>query len=917
VNETLSHASDQVETKTPSPRFAVLGPVRAWRGTAELNLGTRQQRQVLALLLVRSGRFIMIHEFVELLWGSSAPASSTNSVHRFIGSLRRILEPDLPMRSDGHWLLRRDGAYSLELPEGGLDLTEFRQIAKQAREAEALGLADVAIARYAEALHLWQGRCADDGTSETLRHSAFVAVDEEYAAVARDAARGALKLDGVDLLLPAVRQAAERHPLDEALQARMMSLLAADGRQADAFALFQKVRDALSRELGVKPGTELRRAYDEVLQPHEPAAPPAATARLIPAQLPRDLPLFTGRGKELARATQLLRKAEQAESMPIIAIDGMPGAGKSTFAVHWAYEVANQFPDGQLYLDLRGHRLDADPVTAQEALESLLATLGTGPDDLPAIRSTRAALLRSQLAGRRILLLLDNAESVEQVRDLLPGGNDCLVIITSRARLTALNAREGAEPFTLEPLSHEDARTLLTRRFAGKVDQTDQGNSREALDALVDICGHLPLALVALSAHISLCSRANLSAIVAELRRRDSQLDLFREDGVVNVRESFAASYRGLDAPTARIFRLMALHAGANISTAAAVGLWGLSLPDVRPLLVGLSRSHLLQVTPDERLALHPLMRRYASELSAEIDDDAHRRAAEARLFQHYRHTAYTTHQILGPLLVPIAPGDLLDGVTPETITGYDEAMSWFRAEITILEELVERSSELGAGADGWQLATTMMPFYQRSGLTQGWLATMRNGLRSAEHIADRAGQAHMYRCLAGAYHQLGDQDQAQDNLRWAQRLFAELGLVAEQAYVHKNLATVLAWNSQYREAIAEFEQGRQLFAAANHQKGVAAATEGIASCLARLGDHDAALRLFEGATTIYLSIGDRNGIADCLRGSGDLWRRSGDNDTAVDHLRRSIALYREVGNRADEAEALIWLGDALSGPPG
>jgi DNA-binding SARP family transcriptional activator len=551
-------------------KLAVMGPVRAWRGDEELNLGPRQQRQVLGLLMARAGRYVTIHELVDLLWGRSAPTSGTNSVHRFIGSLRRILEPDLPSRSDGRWILPRDAAYRLIAPEHSLDLLEFRRLAGEAREAENLGLGEVAIARYIEALRQSRGRCADDGTGDTRRHAAFVAVDEEYAAVARDAARAAVTLNGVGPLLPPIRRAAEMHPLDEPLQARMMLLLAAYSRQADAFALYQEVREALSRELGVDPGPELRKAYDELLKPREqPALPRATPAKVSPAQLPRDLPSFTGRREQLTALTALLTRAERDGAMPIVAIDGMPGVGKSTLAVHWAYEIASRFPDGQLYLDLRGHDAVAEPMSTAEALRSLLATVGI--ESMPADPGVQAALLRSHLADRRMVMLLDNAESYAQVRGLLPGGVSILVVVTSRVRLAALNARDGADLVTLEPLSQSEARTLLSRRLSATFEDQD----RAVLDELVELSGRLPSALAALSSYLLACPQAGLGEILAELRTRGNALDVFGEQGVLDVRESFATSYRRLTEPAARPFRLLPQLAGPDVAHAATASLAG------------------------------------------------------------------------------------------------------------------------------------------------------------------------------------------------------------------------------------------------------------------------------------------------------------------------------------------------------
>jgi DNA-binding SARP family transcriptional activator/tetratricopeptide (TPR) repeat protein len=904
---------ESTDPSAPPIRFAVLGPVRAWSGDHELNLGPRQQRQILGLLLTRIGRDVQVHQIIEMLWGHAAPASAVNSVHRFIGALRRTLEPGLAARSGGRWLLRRDSAYRLVAPLRAIDLMEFRRLVDEARQAENFGFRDVAIARYAEALAQSHGRCADDGTQEVRRYSAFVSIDEEYASAARDAARAAVAFGQIGTLLPAVRRAAELSPLDEALQARLMLMLAADGRQADAFALFQSVRDTLDRELGVDPGPELRAAYDDVLHPRHKApaaAGPAPAAQIIPAQLPRDLPLFTGRRAELDRATGLVA---DGEAMPVIAVDGMPGVGKSVFAVHWAHEVAGRFPDGQIYLDLRGPDGETPPMSAGEALESLLSTLGINSAAIPPGLGAKAALYRSHIAGRRILVLLDNAANVEQVRPLLPGAAECLVVITSRMRLTGLSASNGAELLTLGLPGEDDARTLLTRRLTATTGRQSWTADRDALDSIIKSSGRLPLALTAVSAEVAVYPTPNVADVAAELRRRGAEPDAFGTDGASMLRNAFACAYRSLSRPGARLFRLLSLHPGPDFSAAAAAAMTGLAPEDVRPLLVELTRSHLLTASPGGRLAWHPLLRAYARELCESTDDRADRCAAGIRLVQHYRHTAYAAHLLMRPLLAPIPPGEVPEGVTVEPIDGYRGAIAWFQAEQEVLRRIVDWPAASEAGPAKWQLATTLLPFFQRTGLVREWLATMSSALNAVEVTGDRQGQAHLLRCLAGACHFLGDDGQARDHLRRAQQIFAALGLTTEQAYVHNNMGVVLAAIGSHAEAENEFEKARVLYQQAGHRKGVASALEGVAACQASAGKQQSAVDHYERAMAGYQRLGDQNGMGGCLLGLGGLWLKAGKANLALDYLRRAVDAYREVGNRADEAHALIALGDALA----
>jgi tetratricopeptide (TPR) repeat protein len=341
----------------------------------------------------------------------------------------------------------------------------------------------------------------------------------------------------------------------------------------------------------------------------------------------------------------------------------------------------------------------------------------------------------------------------------------------------------------------------------------------------------------------------------------------------------------------------------------------------VRAALARLSRAHLITVRPAQRIRLHPLIRARLRELSDEADGPAEQRAARMRLLRHYRHTAYVANGFLLPLLEPISPGVVPAGVTVEEIAGFEDAMAWFRAEQDVLHELIAWSADLGSGPVVWQLVTTMMTYFQRSGLIREWLQTATGALAAAERDGDLAGQAHVRRCLAGALYHLGDDGGARAHLRWAQRTFAELGMVLEQAHVHINMGVALGYSlsadpiggDAYRAAKSEFVTARSLYLQAGYRKGIASAYEGIAECRAALGQYRPAAHLFERALAIYLELADNNSVASCMLGLGKLWRRAGDLGLAAEYVRRSIELNRAVGNRTEEAAALVTLGDVLS----
>ncbi|MEV6848755.1 BTAD domain-containing putative transcriptional regulator [Actinoplanes sp. NPDC051411] len=658
------------EAGPPVVRFRVLGLIRAWRGDVELDLGPRQRQLILALLLVADGRPVDLADFVALLWAGEPPPSAVNVVHRYIGGLRRLLEPELPNRATGRWLQRHGAGYRLDAAGASLDLRQARTFAAEARQLAATGDVAAAVAGYARALKLWDGRCGAGLDGAAGVHPAFVAVDREGSALARAAADAALSAGLCPVVLPALRRAAERDPFDEALQARLLLGLAADGRQAEALTGYQTVRRRLAEELGIEPGPDLIQAHRRILDQQfavvTPVPPEPATVieplPVPPAQLPTDLAGFAGRRAELAQLDAILDAAEQDGGTAVAVIDGMPGVGKSTLAVHWAHRAADRFPDGQLFLDLRGFDADGTPTSPFDALGSLLTGLGVAAGRLPAGLDARAGLYRSLLSGRRILVVLDNAIAAGQAAALLPASPGCAAVVTSRHRLTELTLR-GARALTADLPGLDDARDSLRARIG------DQRASAEpqALDEIIARCGRLPLAIAVVGARAHGNPEFSLTAIAAELRAAPNPLDALHD--------IFSWSYRSLSEPAARLLRLLSLHVGGEITTAAAASLAGLPPRRARELTAELTQGRLLLERQPGRYVLHDLIHAYAAGLARDREPAAERDAALARLLTHYALTAQHARDWLGT--PPPGPADTPSAgeVTAEPIGSYDAAV--------------------------------------------------------------------------------------------------------------------------------------------------------------------------------------------------------------------------------------------------
>ena len=614
-------------------QFSLLGPVRAWRGPAELDLGPNQQRAVLALLLVRANQLVTTDDLIELLWEQHPPGSAVNVIHKYIGAIRRLLEPDLEARTSGRWLTRHGAAYRLAADESASDLIAFRRIAKDAGAAYADNRPEDALDLLVEALGLRRGACGEGLDLAGPRRDYFTTVDQEYIAAVAEAADAALDSVQAPRILPLLRQVALAEPLNESLQARLILALAATGQRAQALARYQAVRELLNDELGVDPGAEMRTAHSKVLR--QEAVPisssPGTLAPLVPpAQLPADLPTFAGREWELSHLSAMLRSgSEFPGTVAIYVIDGMAGIGKTTFAIHWAHHVAKHFEDGQLYLNLRGFDSSDSATAPVDALRVLLCSLGVPPRHMPGDPDALAGLYRSVLAGKRILIVLDNARDAEQVRPLLPGSPGCLVIATSRNPLTGLAITEGARLLTLHLPSVLTARETLERRLGtGRV-----AAEPAAVEEIIRLCGRLPLALAIVSARAAAHPDFTLASIAADLRRTQGRLDAFGAAGVdADARTVFSWSYHHLSPQACRLFRMLPRHPATDITAAASASMLGVPPEAASRLIAELTSTSLITEHRPGRYFFHELIRSYATELSESTDINTERHEVVASL---------------------------------------------------------------------------------------------------------------------------------------------------------------------------------------------------------------------------------------------------------------------------------------------
>jgi DNA-binding SARP family transcriptional activator/tetratricopeptide (TPR) repeat protein len=894
-------------------RFGVLGPVEVWDGQRRLPIGGPQQRGLLAVLLLHANQVVSVDRLVDYLWGDQPPATARGLLQGCVAGLRRALrqaaaEDRLETAAPG---------YRLRVEPGELDLDRFEQLAGEADRAQdpvrAGGL-------LAQALAVWRGPALDGVDLAGCRPEAAQLAERRLTVLAQ-------RID-VDLYLGRASELVgelpthiEAHPLWERLRAQLMLALYVTDRRADALDAYQHLRRILIDELGVEPGAPIQHLHRTILAgedalngylrahglPAEPAgAPPVPPRPAVPAQLPAAPTGFAGRTRQLKQLDELLTDGERGLRAAIIS--GMAGAGKTALAVHWAHQVRDRLPDGQLYVNLRGFDASGPAMTPAEALHGFLEALQVPPERIPASVAAQASLYRSLTAGRRMLILLDNAYDAQQVRSLLPGGTGSMVLVTSRHQLQGLVAVEGARPVIVGPLTTVEAHDLLTQRLG----PVRVATAPEAVEEIIDRCAGLPLALAIVAARAVTNPDFPVAAIAAELPDAPgARLDaLAGEDENTNLRAVFSWSYRALSVPAARLFRLLGLHPGPDLTAPAAASLAGLPEVDTRPPLTELTRAHLVVEHTPGRYALHDLLRAYAAELAQTLESEAEGHAARHRLLDHYLHTALAADRAIDSHREPVNPPRSVTGVVPEDMWDGGHALAWLAAEHRVLVAAVELAGARGFDSHAWHLSWSLANFMQRYGRWHDWAAVQRVALAAASRSGNRGRQAGAHRDLARASILLGRYDEARDHCRHALDLLAELGDEAGQGHTLLIRSKLDGQLEDYRAALHDSRGALAHFRAAGDRRGQALATNNIGWFLTLLGEHEQALPYCEQALTLDQEYGDEFNQAGSWDSLGLIHRHLGHFDEAVTCYERALELIERFGDQYHHALTLVGLGD-------
>jgi tetratricopeptide (TPR) repeat protein/DNA-binding SARP family transcriptional activator len=893
-------------------------------GGVGLEVGPASRRAVLAVLAAEAGRVVSMGQLVDRLWGGAPPRQAQGNVHSYVSRLRGVLGAEA--------IARRSGGYRLDVDPLRVDLHRFRHLvfrARRADEGEAAGLWD-------EALELWRGE-AFEGLDVSWLHALGdqLAVERLGAELDRNETR--LRRGEFTVVLPGLASRCREYPLDERFGGQYMLALHQAGRSKDALDHFARLRRRLIDELGNEPGGRLRELHKGILDDDAALRPPVSAAVAVPRQLPADPVRFTGRDAELALLDDLHRRAE-----PVWALNGQGGVGKTWLALRWGNDNAREFPDGQLYLNLRGFDPTEAPVPAGDALRQLLESLGAEPDAVGGGVDAQAATYRSLVSGRRILIVLDNARDSEQVAPLLPGGSTATTIVTSRNALAGLSVHHGAIRVGLDLLDASRARELLSARLGGERTAAEP----DAIDTFIDHCGGLPLALSILAARAA--AQPGLGELAADLRCRARDLDTLDAGEIsASLRAVLDSSRKQLPPEAATCLALLSLAPGPDFAVNCVASLAGLPAEKSRLALTELEANSLIQQHAAGRYVIHDLTKQYARECLEAQGFDGDRSSATARLIDYYLHSALAADRCLMPTRDAISVAAPSPGVSSEAPSSPERASAWFARERQALQQVVRCALDEGRYASCWQIGWALTSDFLPQGRWIELAAALAVGLEAARRLGDRTAELRLRVNLAKTHVLTKDHERAQAQLHEALRVAESIGDKWAQGHLYLTLGQAADAREEYAEALPLARKALERFREIGRKSGQATALnligwlysnldrhrEALAPCreaieLSResesvgmegmswdslgyahqhLGDHDEAIRCFTRALEQFRASNDAFYAARALVKLGESYRRLADVDAARRCWGEALEIFSELGRPdADEVRAKL-----------
>jgi DNA-binding SARP family transcriptional activator/tetratricopeptide (TPR) repeat protein len=892
-----------------------LGPLKVQVDGLDLPVMPAKQRSVLAALGLPPGRVLSADTLSRVLWDAEPPSGAVITVRSYVKRLRQSLGPVAGTR-----VVTRTPGYLLIADEAEVDVLTFQDLCERGGQAARARDWTRAADLLGQALALWRGTPLADVTSEVLQREQVPQLEQLRLQALESRMSARLNLGQHCELIPELQALVAAHPFREAFHGQFMTALYRAGQQSEALAAYQRARDTLVAELGVEPGEELRRLHHDILA-GDPGTRHALgealecvvnnqsrRSHMVPRQLPAVAPHFAGREAALAELDSLLLEGPDGAASVITVVGGMAGVGKTALAIRWAHRVAGQFPDGQLYVNLRGFDPVGGPVEPAVAIRAFLESLDVSAERIPVDADAQAGLYRSLLAGRRVLVILDNARDETQVRPLLPGSPSCLVLVTSRTRLTGLAAAEGARLVGLDVLSETEAREMLAARL---------GTARVAAEPaavaeLVAACGRLPLALAIVAARAAERPEFSLTDLCAELREGLDALET--GDAATSVQGVFGWSYRQLGVPEARLFRRLGLQPGHDISVHGAARLADVPVRQARELLRGLVRNGLLAEPQAGRYVLHDLLRVYAARQAETVDSAAGRRAALTRLFDDYVAMAGAAMNTLAPGERDYRPDVGATHADAPSVDTAAAARNWLDAERANLVATTGHAAGHGWPGHAIRLAAILFRYLHDGSHYPDILAVYSSALEAARLTGNLVAQADAIRRRCGIDFRQGRYQQAIDQLELILPIYRDAGEQIGHNRALTNLGLVLRATGRYHEAQSRHEQAVSLARAAEDRYGEAFASDALGNTLCRLGRYEEAAEHHQRAIALYHVLSEPAMEAFVLDNLGELRYRQGRLAEATECHQRALAINREVGCRFGEASALNGLGGDLYG---
>ncbi|MFC0439003.1 BTAD domain-containing putative transcriptional regulator [Kutzneria buriramensis] len=884
-------------------RFSLLGDVRADLDGHAVDVGPARQRCVLAVLLVDANYPVSIDQFAERVWSGALPHRVRGTLSSYVSRLRQALAgaPEVT-------IARHLGGYLLTVDQQAVDLYQFRTLVDQARSTEN---GEQALDLFEQALRLWRGE-ALSGLDSPWVTSMRATLLQERLTAEQDATDLRLRRGEHAELLGMLAAQAGEHPLDERLASQFMVALYRSGRQADALKHYERIRLRLSEDLGADPSPPLQHLHRQILTADHTLAAPVSEPRVqavTPRQLPAPPGVFVGRDRELTALTKAVdQQTAQGATVVVSAIGGGGGVGKTWLALQWAYQNLDRFPDGQLFVDLLGYAPAGKPMEPGEAVCGFLDALDVQPAAIPAGLHAQTALYRSLVAGRRMLIVLDNARDTAQVEPLLPGSPACAVVVTSRDRLAGLVAAHNARPIALDTLDDAEARELL----AGRLGPERLAAEPDAADELVDRCAGLPLALGVVAARAALRPDTLLAALAAELRDTATRLGaLDTGDPAASVHAALSWSVAAIEPNQAQVFMLLGLAPGPDIALPAAESLTDLPAAEVSEALRALERVSLIQQHLPGRYRMHDLVRLHAAAHARQHLPLPDRDAALHRLVDYYLHTAHAADRLLAPHREPLQSGPPAASSRPHLLADKSTALAWFSAEnpnLLATQRLVMR--------EGWHrtvvhLAWTLTTFHSRQGRLHDYRTVWEAALATAARLDDHATTAMAHRYLGDAHARLGRPAEALDHLQQALAAAGDRGDTREQAHTHRVLAFVWEQQGDDQRALGHATHALNLYRPLGQPVREADALNQVGWHEARLGQYDQAHAHCQAALALCRRLHYREGVSNALDTLGYIAHHTGQHTQALGYYEQSLALCGQIGDTFNEADVLDRLGQA------